>query len=57
MTSGRDEVQDGVYPIIFEPGITFNARLLSQDIVILTFEVSEDLLKAKKRLGMTTPHT
>lgn len=51
MTSGRDEVQDGVYPIIFEPGITFNARLLSQDIVILTFEVSEDLLKAKKGSG------
>ncbi len=48
MSSGRDEVEQSMYPVVAEAWITLNARLLGQDVVVLAFEVVHDFLKANR---------
>lgn len=45
----RDEVQQGMNPVVSETRVTFDPRFFSQDIVILTFQVTDNLLKAYMR--------
>ena len=42
MACGGDEVEHDVHAIIPEAGITLDAALLSQNIVILALEVSDN---------------
>ncbi len=46
MTSGGDEVEEGVYPVVPETGVTFDTGLFSENIIILAFKVANDLLEA-----------
>lgn len=46
MSSGRDEVEQGVNTVVPEPRVTLDARLLRENIVVLTFEVTNYFLKA-----------
>lgn len=46
MSGGRDEVEQGVDPVVSEAGITLDSRLFSEDIVVLTLKVTNDLLEA-----------
>jgi hypothetical protein len=50
MSSGRDEVQQGVYSVIPETGVTLDARLLGQNVIVLTFKVANDFLEAVWRI-------
>ena len=46
MSRGGDEVEHGMDAVVLEAGITLDAALLCQDIVILPFEVVEYFLEA-----------
>ena len=46
MASGGDKVEQGVNTVVTEAGITLNPGLLRQNIIILSFQISENLLKA-----------
>lgn len=46
MTSRGDEVQHGMHSVVPESGVTLDARLLSQDIVILSLEVPDNFREA-----------
>ena len=48
MSSGRNEVEQSMYPVVAEAWITLDTRLLGQDVVVLAFEVVHDFLKANK---------
>ncbi len=54
MTSGGDKVQQSVNSVIPETRVTLNARLLSKDVVILAFEVTNDFLEAATRMRKET---
>ena len=43
-----------MHTIISEPGITLDARLLSQNIIVLSFEMSHDLRKARVVVNLVT---
>lgn len=43
MTGGGDEVEHSVDTIVPEAGITLDARLLGQDVIVLSLKVSDDL--------------
>jgi hypothetical protein len=45
MTGRRDEVEKGMDAVIPESRVTFDTRFLSQDIIILALEVSDDFLE------------
>lgn len=45
VAGGRDKVEECMNSVVPEAWITLNAGLLGQDIVILAFEISDDLLK------------
>jgi hypothetical protein len=45
MTGRRDEVEKSMDTVIPESRITFDTRFLSQDIVILALEVSDNFLE------------
>ena len=49
MTSGRDEVEEGMHPVVAEARVTLDTRLLSKNVVVLTLEVANDLLEAFHR--------
>ena len=53
MSSGRDEVQKGMDSIVPETGITFDTWLFRQDIIILAFKMTNDLLETVKTLSLT----
>ena len=48
MSGGRDEVEESVNTVVPEAWVTLDARLLSQDIVVLAFEITNDFLEATR---------
>jgi hypothetical protein len=50
MARGRDKVEQSVYAVVAEAGITLDTALLGEDIVVLPLEVTDDFLEA----GSTT---
>lgn len=48
MTSRGNEVKHGVDSVVPEARVTLNTRLLGQDVVVLSLEVSNDFGKAVK---------
>lgn len=46
MTGRRDKVEQRVHPLILEPRVPSDPRLFGEDVVVLQFEVGQDLLKA-----------
>jgi hypothetical protein len=46
VTGGSDEVEKRVHAVVPEAGVTLNPAFLSQDVVILPLEVSNDLGEA-----------
>ena len=46
MTSGRDEVEEGMHPVVPETRVTLDTRLFREDVVVLAFKVPNDLLEA-----------
>lgn len=48
MAGGWDEVQQGVYSVIFEARVTLNPRLHCQDVIVLPLQVTHNLLKTKE---------
>lgn len=49
MTCRRDEVQERMHTVIPEARVTFNTRLLSQNVIVLTLEVANNFLEAKTK--------
>lgn len=43
MSGGSDEVKEGVDSVISETGVTLDSRLFGQNVIILSFEVANDL--------------
>ena len=44
--SGRgDEVEKRMHPVIPEPGVSLDSRLFCEDVIVLTFEISNYLAK------------
>lgn len=54
MAGGRDEVEQGMHSVIPETRVTPDPGLFSEDIVILAFKVSDNLLEAGKRIELVT---
>ena len=46
MAGGCDEVEECVYAVISEAGVTLDARLFCEDVVVLTLEVSHNFREA-----------
>lgn len=46
MTGGGDKVEEGVDTVVAETGVTLNPGLLRQNIIVLSFQISENLLEA-----------
>ena len=46
VTSGGDEVEQSVHPVVAEARVTLDTGLLGQDIIVLAFEVADNLLEA-----------
>lgn len=46
MASRGNEIYQCVNPVISKSWVTFNPRFFSQDIIILTFDIRQNLLKA-----------
>lgn len=49
MPSGRDEIEQGMYPVVAEAWVTLDSRLLGQNVVVLAFEVVHDFLEADNK--------
>jgi hypothetical protein len=47
VTRWRDEVKQSVNPVVPEPWVSLDTRLLCEDTTILSFEVRRDLAKAE----------
>ena len=43
MAGGCDEVQEYVYTVVAEPGVTLDTRLLGENAIVLSLEVSDNL--------------
>jgi hypothetical protein len=43
VTSGCDEVEEGMDTIITEPWVTLDTRLFSEDIIILALKIPNNL--------------
>jgi hypothetical protein len=43
MACGCDEVEQDVYTVVAESGVTLNTRFLCENAVVLSLEVSDDL--------------
>lgn len=48
VAGGRDEVEEDVHAVVAEAGVTLDARLLGEDVVVLSLEVANDLGEASK---------
>ena len=46
MSGGGDEVEQGVNSVVPEARVTLDARLLRENVVVLTLEVTNYFLKA-----------
>lgn len=53
MTCRGNEVQHSVYTVVPESGVTLDTRLLGQDVVILSLEITHDLREAWSKISMT----
>ena len=51
VTGWGDEVEQAVNTVIPKPGVTLDARLLGQNVIILAFEMTHDLLETTMGLG------
>jgi len=51
MPGRRDEVQQSMNTVISETGVTFDTRLFSKNIVVLTLKIANDLLEAEATEG------
>lgn len=51
MTGGGDKVEEGVDTVVAETGVTLNPGLLRQNIIVLSFQISENLLEAVELSG------
>ena len=47
MSSGRDEVEQGMDTVVAETRVTLDTRLLSENVVVLTLEMANNLLEAE----------
>ena len=54
MTSGRDEVEEGMHPVVPETRVTLNTRLFREDVVVLAFKVANNLLEPIAMRGNTS---
>ena len=45
VTGGRDEVEEGVHPVVAEARVTLDTGLLRKNVIVLAFQVSYDLLE------------
>ena len=54
MSSWGDEVEQGVYAVVTEPGVTLDAGLLREDVVVLAFKVANNLLEPIAMRGNTS---
>ena len=46
MTCGRDKVKEGMDTVVPESRVTLDTRLFGQNIVVLVFEVADNLTEA-----------
>ena len=54
MTSGRDEVEEGMHPVVPETRVTLDTRLFREDVVVLAFKVANNLLEPIAMRGNTS---
>ena len=47
MASGRDEIKQSVHSVVPETRVTLDTRLFSQNVIVLAFEVTNDLLESE----------
>ena len=47
MASRRNEVEQGVHPVVPEARVTLDTRLFGQDIIVLAFDIANDFLEAE----------
>ena len=47
VSSGRDKVEEGMNPVVAEARVTLDTRLLSENVVVLTLEMANNLLEAE----------
>lgn len=53
MASGGDEVEHGMDSVVSEAGVTLDTRLLGENVVVLSLEVTDDLGEAVTRVSMS----
>lgn len=46
MAGGSDEVEESMDTVVTETRVTFDTRLLGQNIIVLALKVANDLLEA-----------
>jgi hypothetical protein len=46
MTGRCDEVQQDVYTVVAESGVTLNTRFLCKNVIVLSLEVANNLAEA-----------
>jgi hypothetical protein len=47
MASWSDEIKQSMNTVVAESGVTFDAGLFSQNVVVLSFEVADNLTEAE----------
>lgn len=52
MAGRRDEVEEDVHTIVAEAWITLDARLFGQNVVVLSFEVTDNLGETVERTSV-----
>ena len=45
MSSGRDEVEQGMDTVVAETRVTLDTRLLSENVIVLAFEIANNFLE------------
>ena len=50
MARGRNEVKESMDTVVSESRVTLDPRFLSENIVILTFEVTDNFLEAAQEM-------
>lgn len=53
VASGCNKVEEGVDTVVTEARVTLDPGFFGQDIVVLAFKISEDLLEAKECICVT----
>lgn len=48
MAGGCDEVQQDVYTVVAESGVTLNTRFLCENVIVLALEVADNLSEAAR---------